>query len=643
MSTSQPVDVEDVYPLTPMQNGILFHTLRSQRSGPYLEQFVFDMAGDLDGARFGAAWTAVVNRHPALRSAFVWEGVDEPVQVVVRGCVVPVAEIDLTDLSHDDAERALADFLAEDRAKGVPITEVPLMRLTLVRHAAGTVVVWTLHHLVMDGWSMPITVREVAATYRAMRSGVDAALPTPRPFHDFVTWLAAQPTSAAKRFWRERLTGAAGFDVQPLLPGTEDERRGSARGGRGYHDLSPELSSALASTAQQCKVTLNSLFQTAWALLLARVTGTTDVLFGMTVSGRPADIADADGIVGVFINTVPQRVSVDESQPVRDLLRDVQRRLLDSMPFQQIGLTEIQACSDVPVATPLFDSIVVFENYPGENPDFDLGDGAKLVVREIVEDADYPLTLTVLPRRPSIRLQLLYDAERFTDETTTTLLGRFEVVLETLVEHADGLVSGVDAVRPEYARRLVARWNDTEPDLPVTLVGPATGDPAGLRVHLLDHRLEPVPAGVRGAVHLVDRATAGSGIRTEHFGRHLPDGTITFLDLTATVAEPAPSVATPAVPHADQLLGRPVVQVIADLWAEVLGRRITGPESDFFSDGGDSLAAVRLVGRLRMTFETELDVNAVFEARTLRNVVALLDQELGPERVDKSAREQISG
>ena len=144
-------------------------------------------------------------------------------------------------------------------------------------------------------------------------------------------------------------------------------------------------------------------------------------------------------------------------------------------------------------------------------------------------------------------------------------------------------------------------------------------------------------------MHLVDRATAGSGIRTEHFGRHLPDGTITFLDLTATVAEPATSVAPSAVPHADQLLGRPVVQVIADLWAEVLGRRITDPESDFFSDGGDSLAAVRLVGRLRMTFETELDVNDVFEARTLRNVVALLDQELGPERVDKSAREQISG
>jgi acyl carrier protein len=636
MDSSSTTNIEDVYPLTPMQNGILFHTLQSEQSSSYLEQFVFDVLGKLDAARVAEAWTAVVNRHSALRAAFVWKGVDEPVQVVVRECEVPLREIDLTGRSPADVDLALADFLSEDRSMGFSLTEVPLMRLTLVRSDVGVVVVWTLHHLIMDGWSMPITISEVAAVYRAMTEGRKADLPQPRPFRDFVAWLSQQPTAEARGFWRTQLEGSPAFGLAPLLPGEHGEHRGTARRGRSYHDLGPELSAALVDTAQHAKVTLSTMFQAAWALLLARMTGTTDVMFGVTVSGRTADIADADGLVGVYINTLPQRVRVDEAQAVSDLLRTVQRQQLDTLPYQHLGLTEIQSTSTVPAGTPLFDSIVVFENYPRENPDFDLGGGSRLVVREVVEDTGYPLTLTILPRHPSIRLQLLYDSKLFSDDTATTLQGRLEAVLECIVEHADGVVRSVSALRREHADRLIATWNKSTAHVPAARLANSvavsgTGEP---HVHLLDHRLEPVPAGVRGMVHVVgseyERATGC-------FARHLTDGSIVLLDKPGDGSNPvvAPAESRPA----DTFLERPGIRALMDLWSEVLDCAISDPDTDFFRTGGDSLAAVRLVGRIQMAFNTTITVNDVFEARTLRELVSRMDAELGCDAVDTFAVE----
>ncbi|MFD9698200.1 condensation domain-containing protein [Lentzea sp. NPDC059081] len=627
---SARVEFEDIYPLTPMQNGILFHTLRSRRSGPYLEQFVFDVEGSVDAARLADAWTVVVNRHPTLRAAFVWEGVDEPVQVVVPACAVPLREVDLTGRR----DGAFAAFLAEDRAEGFVLSRVPLMRLTLVRDDEGTVVVWTLHHLVMDGWSMPITINEVAAVYRASAAGEVAHLPPAGPFRDFLSWLAKQPKEAATRFWSDRLDGVSGFALGALPAGRACERRGTAVAGRGYHDLSSGLSASLVDAAQRGKVTLNTLFQTAWALLLSRITGRDDVTFGATVSGRPADLAGVENIVGVFINTIPQRVVLDEDQPVAGLLREVQRTQLDSSPYQHIGLTEIQSCAGVPAGTPLFDSIVVFENYPSENPDFDLGGGSGLVVREIVEDTGYPLTLTVLPRHPSIRLQLLYDTELFDDDTATTLQGRFEAVLESLVSHLDGTVRGVSAVRREHAAELVESWQAAEVEVPGEVA------PGPVRLHLLDRRGEPVPAGVPGAVHLVVDGSVSADAVAGWSGRHLADGSVELI--AHSVTEDAGDAEAAAGKWAPGAESRAVARALCALWTEVLGRAVVDPETDFFRSGGDSLAAVRLVGRMKMTFETDLSVNDVFEVRTLGALIGLLDAELGAEAVDRQAAELLA-
>lgn len=621
--SAELADIEDIYRLTPMQNGLLFHTLRAEQSGPYVEQFVFDAVGHLDPALLAESWTEVVNRHPALRTAFVWEGVDDPVQVVVKSCRVPFTAHDLTGKEATEVDDVVAGFLRDDRLRGFTLAEAPLMRLTLFEHDRGAVVVWTLHHLIMDGWSMPITISEVAATYRAA-AGDRADLPPARPFRDFVDWLGDEDREAPLKYWRTHLDGMTATALDPVRPGLPGEQRGTATAGRGYLDLSADLTTALTTAARAAKVTLSTVYQAAWALLLARHNDATDVSFGVTVSGRPTEIPDIDTMVGVLINTVPRRITVNDSASVASWLREVQATHLDSLPHQHIGLVEIQTCTAVPAGDAMFDSIVVFENYPSENPDFDLGE-AKLVVREVIEDAGYPMTLTVLPRQPRSRLQLLYDVDRFPDEAIRTFLGRFEAVLAGLVTDLEAPVGGIDATTAESAGTAL--------------------DGHGVRV--LDHRGRPAPAGVPGRVHVVAgalarRAAAGSLVTsadgtlvhdTGLLGVLRPDGVVEFLDGKAPVrAETRPAdTPAPAPPTTgDQdYFARPTTRLVRALWQEVLAVRVVKPNSDFFKQGGDSLSAVRLTGRLRNTLGTTIAVNAVFDERSLRGIVSRVDADLG--------------
>lgn len=550
LETAQNSNILDAYPLTPMQGGILFHVLKEEKPGPYIEQFVFEADRAPDPARLATAWTAVVQRHPALRTAFVWEGVDEPLQNVMRECSVPVECRDLTGMEQDRVEVAVQEFLTKDRDRGIALASAPLMRLTILAHDRGCVVVWTLHHLIMDGWSMPITIAEVVAHYRADAEGSAPALHEPRPFREYVTWLGKNQTPALESFWRRRLEGIRPTPVRLRTPAPMAERAGTTSAGRAYLDLNSDLSAALVNTARQARVTLSTMFYAAWSVLLARHTGTDDVIFGAAVSGRPAELPGVEDMVGVFINTIPRRVRIDGSAKVGTWLRDIQRDYFDTVPHQHASLLDIRRLAGLPSTTPLFDSIVVFENYPSENPDFDLGDGLSLRVREIVEDAGYPLTLTVLPRDPSIRLQLLYMPALFSDEMVSTLLGRFEAVLAAL---ADGL-------NREVGRLGAVEW--------------------------------------RANCAIAESVTSETGT------------------VTAKAAE-------------QDLFERPAARVLRDLWTEILGRPGVTAEDDFFRVGGDSLAAVRLIGKIRKLFRAPVPVNALFEERSLANLLELIDKQMG--------------
>ncbi|MFG1889104.1 amino acid adenylation domain-containing protein [Micromonospora sp. NPDC049051] len=458
----EPV-IEDLYPLTPLQQGMLFHTLKSPLNGPYLEQFVFDLGGPVDVAALTRAWTTTVRRHPALRTSFMWEGLDEPHQAVLTIGTVPLTEHDHRLLDDVDHSRLLEEFLAADRTAGIPLHRAPLMRLTLFHRPAGAVLVWTLHHLILDGWSFPTVIRETAAAYRADVAGQPLSLAPAPPFRDFIGWLARRDTRQDAVYWRAYLNGPSAASTVSVGPPAEGERRGRAADGRAVHDLGSELSLAVSTLAANARVTLGTVFQAAWAALLARHNGTRDVVYGLTMAGRPADMPGVGDIVGPFINTVPRRADLQPGEPIVDWLRRVQTDRLDVEQHQHTSLVDIHKYAGRSAEDTLFDTILVIENYPSVSSDWALDEDVRFELRTFLEDTGYPLTVLVLPRAEGLRVQILYDRERFANDVVEALLGRFETVLRTLT--TGSLVGDVDVIDAAERKRLLTMWNSTEAEL----------------------------------------------------------------------------------------------------------------------------------------------------------------------------------
>ncbi|HEV2845383.1 MAG TPA: condensation domain-containing protein, partial [Thermoanaerobaculia bacterium] len=343
--------IEEIFPLSPMQQGLLFHSLSAPDPAVYTVQVCCTIEGDLDCGAFQSAWQAVTDLHPALRSDFDWEELDEPVQVVHRSLRAAV---------ECRGEEDLEGFLAEDRRRPFQLSEAPLLRLSLLR--AGTLrhLVWTYHHLLLDGWSALLVLGQVFAAYAALRQGRPPALVPPRRFSDYVAWLRRLDREAAAAFWRRELRGFG--EPTPLPVRLAQDGPGTA--GRAVAALAPDLTAALRSFARQHRLTLNTLVQGAWALALGRAAGEEEVLFGATVSGRPPELAGADSMVGLFLNTLPVRVPVPPTAALASWLADLQARQVAVRQAQYVPLAAIQGWSELPRDRPLFDSLLIYENHP---------------------------------------------------------------------------------------------------------------------------------------------------------------------------------------------------------------------------------------------------------------------------------------
>ncbi|HEX2091538.1 MAG TPA: amino acid adenylation domain-containing protein [Longimicrobiaceae bacterium] len=417
-------ELEDLYPLSPLQQGMLFHVRLDP--GAYLEQFVYPLRGALDVTLLRHAWQRVVDRHTALRTAFVWDDLPEPLQGVLRRAPVPFHEEDWR--AHPGGERTarLEEYLSTDRARGFDPGRAPLMRLALLRTGdRAWEMVWSHHHLLLDGWSAVRVVGEVLAVYGALREGRGEDLPRPHPYREYVAWLRGQDRGEAEAFWRRELEGF----TTPAPLGGEGGGAGGPEHGETRLVLAEELSERLAALGRRQRLTLNTLVQGAWALLLARRSGEDDVLFGATVSGRPAELPEVERRIGLFINTLPVRVRVPPAEPVLPWLESVQERQVAMRCFEHTPLVEIPGWSGVAPGVPLFESLVVFENYPVERPATEEVGGVTLGRPRTVERASYPLTLVVRPS-PELSLGLLYRRERFDDAGAQRVLDDLRALLE---------------------------------------------------------------------------------------------------------------------------------------------------------------------------------------------------------------------
>ncbi|NUP17586.1 MAG: amino acid adenylation domain-containing protein, partial [Streptomyces sp.] len=345
----------DVWPLSPLQQGLLFHAAYDDQ-GPdlYEGQRILALDGPLDVARLRASWRALLHRHPILRASFHRQDSGEAVQVVARDVELPWHEADLTGLTEAEAQTGLDRLVRDERSRRLDVTRAPLLRLTLVRLGEHRhVQIVTSHHIVTDGWSLPVLIGEVSAIYEA--GGDVRTLPPATSYRDYLAWLGTQDKDAARQAWRAEFEGAD----EPTLVAPGEQGRMPTVPARVAFEFTEELTTAVAELARDHGLTVNTVVQGAWALLLARLAGRTDVVFGATVAGRPAELPRVESMVGLFINTLPVRVRLDGDRPAAELLHDLQRRQVALMAHQHIGMPEIRQLAG-PGA--VFDALFVYEN-----------------------------------------------------------------------------------------------------------------------------------------------------------------------------------------------------------------------------------------------------------------------------------------
>lgn len=461
-------NVEDFYPLSPIQQGMFFYSLENPSSDVYCGQMLCQLSGSLDLTAFKKSWLQAIERHPILRTRFVWQGLKEPIQVVQRQVSLSIEVQDWQGLAADQQMRHLAQWRKRDRAQGFDLSAAPLMRFTLIRTTAQDYqFLWTYHHLLLDGWSMTTLFQDVIGAYQAYVAGKPASLPPLRPYRDYLVWLQKQDLSTAEQFWRKQLQGltaptAFGIDRTPrnLCPAASDRSKQQIM-------LTPEATCALQQFAQQHQLTLNTLIQGAWGILLSRYSGETDLVFGATSSGRPANLAGVDTMLGVFINTLPLRLQVQPETNLLLWLRQLQMQQVEVRQYEYSPLAQVQRWSGISQALPLFESLVLFQNYP---VDKSLGTHlSNLTIQSVqtFEQTHYPLTI-LAGLSETLEIRLLYDYQRFSDDTIARLLGHFKTVLASMVKTPQQTLAEIAWIT-EREKQQILSW--CHPPADVTAAG----------------------------------------------------------------------------------------------------------------------------------------------------------------------------
>ncbi|MFW3371062.1 non-ribosomal peptide synthase/polyketide synthase, partial [Rhodococcus sp. SB1D] len=413
--------VTDIWPLAPLQSGLLFHAMLAESSVDlYSVQMILTLSGKVDADRLRTAAQGIIDRYANLRTAFTADDDGTPVQIVLEDVPVPWRNIDLSDIAAVDREAALNEVLTADQATHFDMASPPLIRFTFVTMAEGDYrLVVANHHIILDGWSVPLLLQNLLALYATR--GDDSVLPRVRSYRNYLAWLVDQDRDRSLTAWADVLSGV---EEPTLLAQVTGGQEFTALSQKLNVSMSSETTAALTALAARLGVTANTIVQSAWAVLLGALTGTDDVVFGATVSGRPPALTGVESMVGLFINTLPVRVRLDAAESVEELVARVQIEQARMLDHHYLGLTDVQKAADVGT---LFDTLVVFESYPvdreGLAAQADVLDG--MMIDDIASDdsTNYPLTL-LIALDEQLHLTLRYLPDFFDADYATALLDR---------------------------------------------------------------------------------------------------------------------------------------------------------------------------------------------------------------------------
>ncbi|PVC80728.1 AMP-binding protein, partial [Streptomyces sp. CS014] len=453
MSQQSRGKIEDVLTLSPLQEGFLFlHLLDEEELDVYVSQHSFDLEGELDATAMRGAATALLKRHANLRASFRQRGSGQWVQVIHRDVEPVWREVDLNARPATEHEAELERIAAEDCWNRFDLSRPPLIRFTLIRLGNNRFrFMLTNHHILLDGWSMPLVLRDLMSLY--ISGGETGALPRTRPYRDFLNWLNDQDNSAAQEAWTAALAGLD--DVALIAP---DPAPVVALPGNTDIELDEPTGEALIRIARAHGLTVNTVLQGAWALTLSQTLGRDDVVFGTTVSGRPAELDGVESMVGLFINTLPLRARLDPAESVTDLLQRLQSQQARLLNHQWINLAEIQRWAKT---GKLFDTALVFENYPLETSEIDSHLNSallRLTSLSSVDNTDFALCLVAHMQGNALRMRIGNRTELCDEEFVRKIATRLVTTLRAIAGDPGGLVGRLELLDRAERHRVLEEW-----------------------------------------------------------------------------------------------------------------------------------------------------------------------------------------
>lgn len=450
-------DIESIYSLSPIQQGILFHILASPESGMYFEQFsrVWPFPV-LSPHIFQEALQKMLERHTILRTAFYWEEAEQPLQVVHKNVKINIEHKDWRNLSPEAQEKELEILMSQDRQRGFDLRQPPLLRVTLIQLEQETYrILWSHHHLLLDGWSFYLLFEEFIAASKAISEKQEPVFPPALPYRNYVSFIRQQDMSQAESYWRKYLHGFSnpnvlGIDKNPesLMVQKEEE----------YQEiqviLPPSFSKGLQTFCRENRLTLSTLLQAAWALLLGHYSSQEDIIFGSTVAGRPPGLPGVETMIGVFINTLPVRAKIEPQSPLLQWIKEFQKQQAEMRQYESTPLIQIQGWSNVHRGLPLFHSIVVVESYPVQS----YGQLARMKNLKVFQRTNYPLTVVIEPGE-EIMIRLTYNRQRFNHKAIERLLNHYQNILQQMPSRAESKVCEISAITQAEKEKIQNTWN----------------------------------------------------------------------------------------------------------------------------------------------------------------------------------------
>ena len=459
-----PEDIQDAYPQTPIQQGLLFHTLKESRKGIYLNQTVLWLEGNLNQDLLKEAWTKISGIYDILRTSFIWEDLQHPIQIVHAQVKLPWESKDWQNLSQEEIHKHLEALLTEDRQQEYDLTHAPLMRIYFLRLSSEkAILVWSHHHIILDGWSLPNVISMLFSIYENQLQKKPTEISYIRPFKDYVTWGINQDYQKGKTYWKDLLKD---FET-PTSLGIENKIIQKSSNLNTFIDseilnFSQESYKTIKTFAQSRGLTLSSLLHGVWGILLSRYSGQTDIVFG-SVSGRSASLTNMEKQVGLFINTLPVRIQTNGSEKLEDYLKNLQDQMSCSREYEYMPLWEIQSLSAVASGNPLFNCIVAFDNYA--TADFKSiipnQENLKILESQTFEQEHYDLNM-VFSASQNFWIEARYNATRYEKPLILKLLKHYERLLEEVMEHPTYVISQLDMLAPEEKKQILIEWNDTK-------------------------------------------------------------------------------------------------------------------------------------------------------------------------------------